>query len=69
VIGRRPDQLMFAYEPDEAGMSDALKAAHKRSRQTLTKYVVEMVGAGLLVDDPAVLAHGPVRANAPPDMR
>lgn len=50
-------QLMFAYEQDEAGMSDALRAAHKRSRRTLTKYVAEMVDAGLLVGDPAVIAH------------
>lgn len=50
-------KLIFAYEQADEEKTDDLRAAETRSRFTLTTYVTEMVEAGLLEGDPAVLAH------------
>lgn len=50
-------QLMFAYAPDEGEKSAELQRAEHRSNHTLTDYVREMVGAGLLEGDPDLIAH------------
>jgi AcrR family transcriptional regulator len=50
-------KLIFAYEQDEADKTDELRAAERRSKRTMTDYVVEMVAAGLLEGDPEILAH------------
>jgi AcrR family transcriptional regulator len=50
-------QLMFAYEVDELDKSPALKQAEVRSKQTLTRYVHDMVDAGALDGDPELIAH------------
>jgi len=50
-------KLIFAYEQDEADKTDELRAAERRSQRTLTRYVTEMVAAGLLEGDPEILAH------------
>ena len=50
-------KLIFAYEQDEAEKTEELIRAEKRSKLTLTTYVVEMVEAGLLEGDPELLAH------------
>jgi AcrR family transcriptional regulator len=50
-------QLIFAYEQEEAGKSEALLAAQQRSKASLTKYAREMVSAGLLEGDADLIAH------------
>lgn len=48
-------KLIFAYEQLEADKTDELRAAEKRSQHTLTRYVADMVDAGLLEGDPQIL--------------
>lgn len=50
-------QLMFAYEAEDIEKSPALKQAEARSKQTLTRYVHDMVAAGALSGDPELIAH------------
>jgi len=50
-------QLMFAYQQDDGEKSADLTRAEQRSSRTLTTYVREMVGAGLIEGDPELIAH------------
>lgn len=50
-------QLMFAYEAEDCDKTDDLKQAEHRSKQTLTRYVRDMVNDGVLDGDPELIAH------------
>jgi hypothetical protein len=48
---------MFAYEPEDCDKTSELKQAEHRSKQTLTRYVRDMVNDGVLDGDPELIAH------------
>lgn len=50
-------QLIFAFEQDEADKSAELRAAQARAGNLMTRYVREMVEAGLLEGDADHIAH------------
>ncbi|WP_162986973.1 TetR/AcrR family transcriptional regulator [Sphingomonas paeninsulae] len=50
-------QLIFALEQADGCKPAELRAAEERSRRTLTGYLEDMVAAGLLEGDPALLGH------------
>lgn len=50
-------QLMFAYEAEDCEKTKQLKQAEHRSKQTLTRYVRDMVRDGALDGDPDLIAH------------
>lgn len=50
-------QLLFALEQADAGKTPELRAAEERAHRTLTRYLEDMVAAGLLDGDPELLGH------------
>jgi AcrR family transcriptional regulator len=50
-------QLMFAYEAEDCDKTSELKQAEHRSKQTLTRYVRDLVNDGVLDGDPELIAH------------
>lgn len=50
-------QLIFAFEQDEADKSAELRAAQARAGNLMTRYVRDMVKAGLLEGDADHIAH------------
>lgn len=50
-------QMIFAFEQRAEDKTPQLRAAEARSRESLTRYVVDMVAAGALEGDPEILAH------------
>lgn len=50
-------QLIFAFRDANEGIYPPLQQAEARARQCLTRYIDNMIGAGLLSGDPTTLAH------------